>query len=81
MDGVKLFPYCLERSTNVPRTALKAVECPELPETAEYYRESVVRLKAAAEEGVKTLEHAYSLCQNPDILKAKRKMRRWKIRR
>lgn len=79
MDGVKLFPYCLERSTNVPRTALKAVECPELPETAEYYRESVVRLKAAAEEGVKTLEHAYSLCQNPDILKAKRKMMAGKI--
>ena len=21
MDGVKLFPYCLERSTNVPKAA------------------------------------------------------------
>ena len=74
MDGVKLFPYCLERSTNVPKAELKAIECPELPEAAENCRNSASRLKAASEEGVKTLEHAYSLCQNPDILKAKRKM-------
>ena len=74
MDGVKLFPYCLERSTNVPKAALKAIECPELPEAADAYKSSAAKLKAAAEEGIKTLEYAYSLCQNPDILKAKRKM-------
>ncbi len=79
MDGVKLFPYCLERSTNVPRAALKAIECPELPEAAEYCRSSAAQLKTVAEEGVKTLEYAYSLCQNPDILKAKRKMMAGKI--
>ena len=74
MDGVKLFPYCLERSTNVPKAALEAIECPELPEAAEAYRTSAAQLQAVGEEGIKTLEHAYSLCQNPDILKAKRKM-------
>ena len=74
MDGVKLFPYCLERSTNVPKDALKAIECPELPEAAEAYRAAAAQLQTVGEEGIKTLEHAYSLCQNPDILKAKRKM-------
>lgn len=74
MDGVKLFPYCLERSTNVPKAALKAIECPELPEAAEAYKISAVKLQAVAEEGIRTLEYAYSLSQSPDILKAKRKM-------
>ena len=74
MDGVKLFPYFLERSTNVPKAALKAIECPELPEAAEAYRTAVLQLQAVGAEGIQTLEHAYSLCQNPDYLKAKRKM-------
>ena len=46
MDGVKLFPYFLERSTNVPKAALKAIECPELPEAAEAYRTAVLQLQA-----------------------------------
>ncbi|MBR5960941.1 MAG: lantibiotic dehydratase [Clostridia bacterium] len=79
MDGVKLFPYCLERSTNVPKAALKAIECPELPEAADAYRTSVMQLQAVGAEGIRILEHAYSLCQNPDILKAKRKMMAGKI--
>ena len=74
MDGVKLFPYFLERSTNVPKAALKAIECPELPDAAEAYRTAVLQLQAVGAEGIQTLEHAYSLCQNPDYLKAKRKM-------
>lgn len=73
MNGVRMFPYCLERSTNVKKNQLKEIECPDLLQAVEEYRTSVKELKIVAAEGIKELEHAYSLCQNPDILKAKRK--------
>lgn len=74
MDSVRVFPYCLERSTNVKKEKLKEIECPDLLRAVEEYASSVEQLQIAATEGIKELEYAYSLCQNPDILKAKRKM-------
>lgn len=74
MDSVRMFPYCLERSTNVKKRKLAEVECPELIQALKEYICAIERLQIVASERIKKLEQEYSLCQNPNILKAKRKM-------
>lgn len=74
MNDVKIFPYCLERSTNVEKEQLREIECLDLLQAVEAYMVSVEQLQIVATEGINELEHAYSLCQNLDILKAKRKI-------
>lgn len=79
MDSVKIFPYCLERSTNIKKDRLREIECPELLKAIEEYLESEESLQTVAVEGIKSLEYAYRLYQEPNILKAKRKMMAGKL--
>lgn len=72
--NTKMFPYCLERSTNMKKDKIKEIECLDLLECVTAYKDAMELQSNIARECIAVLEHAYSVCQNPDILKAKRKM-------
>ena len=69
-----LFPYCLERSTNVKKEHLKKLECMDLVASIEAYEQVVKELNALSSLCVNVLEQEYNKQQNPDILKIKRKI-------
>jgi hypothetical protein len=69
-----LFPYCLERCTNVKKEHLKKLECMDLIASIEAYEQVVKELNALSSLCVNVLEQEYNKQQNPDILKIKRKI-------
>lgn len=79
MDSVILFPYCLERSTNVKKGELKKIECPDLIKAVDDYEKSIEKFHEVAEESVKGLEYEYGRNRDPEILKAKRKITAGKL--
>lgn len=69
-----IFPYCLERSTNVTKEHLQKIECMDLIASIDMYEQAVEELNVLSSLCVNALEQAYSKQQNPDILKTKRKI-------
>ncbi len=69
-----LFPFCLERSTNVPKGELRGLFHKELLDSVLHYRKLVSVRSAVLKECMAVLEHAYGEEKAAVILKAKRKM-------
>ena len=69
-----LFPYCLERSTNIPKQQINEMVHKELLDGVDQYHQAILDFETTAADCIKILEQEYGNHQESEILKAKRKM-------
>ncbi len=74
-----IFPYSLERKTNVKKQELDKIANQKLIDSVEEFFVEKDKQRIFIDECIQKLEYFYSIDQNPDILKAKRKMMSGKL--
>ena len=69
-----LFPYFIERSTNIPKKVMESFSNKELPEYIDRLEEAKAVLEAVVENTTGTLEKQYASYKNNKLLNYKRKV-------
>lgn len=69
-----LFPYFIERSTNVSKSVLESFSNKELPEYIDRLNQAMSRLEAVAQNSTQVLEEQFAVYKNNKILNYKRKV-------
>jgi hypothetical protein len=69
-----LFPYFIERSTNVPKNVLESFSNEELPEYISKLGMAKINLEAVIENSIGVLEEQFAIYKNNKILNYKRKV-------